>query len=217
DDWLSFALECINFFFSEDTYLLKEKKFSIITEDSTFYNRSDFANFLLEHYDKHGINFSRQMINTYLKRGRIPEPDIVIGKTKYWQKETCNQYLDMLIKYDLTIDNDNGKEDSQMDLHCVELSSDYTFCELKFIGFNKNYFWYDKTTNKPTDTLKERSYKLYSERLQKEIEVRVPAHIDVIDLDKDAIVTLQKPTFHAHVFATSNGKGAKVHTIVQVE
>lgn len=91
--WLSFALECIFIYFSEDTYLMSEKTFSVITEDKIYFNQTDFANFLNDNKEKHGKNFSRAMLNTYLKRGVVPIPDINIANNKYWLKETCEKYL----------------------------------------------------------------------------------------------------------------------------
>lgn len=100
DDHLSFALECLFFFFKYDTYLLKETNFDLITDDMVFYNQSDFTNFLTEHKDKHNINFSRPVLNTYLKRGLVPEPDLTIGKSRFWIKETCEDYLYSLSRKD---------------------------------------------------------------------------------------------------------------------
>lgn len=93
-DWLSYALECIFFYFSEDTFLMNEPNFSLITDETELYNQSDFANYLLDHVDKHNIKFSRQMISTYSKRGTLPDPDLVIGRKKYWKKDTCEAYLE---------------------------------------------------------------------------------------------------------------------------
>jgi len=97
DDWLSFALECIVSFFENDTYLLKDAHFSIIKEGNDYMNQTRFADFLNEHKSLHGKNFSRAMLNTYLKRGAIPEPDLIIGNTKYWEKDTCQDYLEEII------------------------------------------------------------------------------------------------------------------------
>lgn len=93
DSWLSLALESIFIFFKKDTYLLQDPKFSLVKESDTFYNQSDFANFLNENNHE---NFSRQMVHTYLKRGLFPEPDLIIGNTKYWKKETSINYLNSL-------------------------------------------------------------------------------------------------------------------------
>jgi len=95
-DWLSFALECIFIYFSEDTYLMDESKFSIVTENSIYLNQSDFVEFLNKHKKSHGMNFSRAMLHTYFKRGLIPKPDLTVANNRYWLKETCNLYLDSI-------------------------------------------------------------------------------------------------------------------------
>ena len=93
DEWLSFALESIFVFFKEDTYLIKNPSFSLVTEKSAYYNQSDFVRFLNENKHLHELNFSRPMFNSYLKRGHIPEPDLVVGGSKYWTKGSCEKYL----------------------------------------------------------------------------------------------------------------------------
>lgn len=95
-DWLSFALESIVVYFSDDTYLIDEPTFSLITDDKVYLNQNNFTNFLNENKEKHGRKFSRPMLNTYLKRGVIPNPDLTISDTKYWLKETCEKYLDSI-------------------------------------------------------------------------------------------------------------------------
>lgn len=95
-DWVSFALECIFIYFEKDTYLVDNPTFSVVTEDSTYYNQSDFVNYLNDNKDKHKRSFSRPMLNVYLKRGNIPSPDLVIADTKYWLKETCTAYVESI-------------------------------------------------------------------------------------------------------------------------
>lgn len=92
-DWLSFALECISIFFYKDNYFSSYSSFSIITGEDEYLNQSDFADFLNENKEKHGKNFSRQMVNIYLKRKVIPEPDLEIAGSKFWLKESCVEYL----------------------------------------------------------------------------------------------------------------------------
>lgn len=95
-DWLSFALECIVTFFYKDNYFESKPDFSIITSDTEYLNQTNFTNFLNEHKNAHGKNFSRAMLNSYLNRGIIPEPDLELAGTKYWLKETCEEYLSSL-------------------------------------------------------------------------------------------------------------------------
>ena len=96
DEWLSLALESIILFFSKDTYLIKNPTFSFVTEKSEFFNQTEFVRFLDENKHLHGRNFSRPMLNTYLKRGDIPSPDLVVGNSKFWERETCEKYVEFL-------------------------------------------------------------------------------------------------------------------------
>lgn len=92
-DWIPFALESIITFFYKDTYLTSQPSFSIITDDTEYMNQTNFVDFLNENKKKHGKNFSRAMLNSYLNRESIPRPDIELAGTKFWLKETCESYL----------------------------------------------------------------------------------------------------------------------------
>lgn len=92
-EWISFALECIVTFFHKDTYLDVKTNFSIITDETEYMNQTNFVDFLNENKEKHGKNFSRAMLNSYLSRETIPSPDIELAGSKYWLKETCEEYL----------------------------------------------------------------------------------------------------------------------------
>lgn len=96
DYWLSKALECIYVFFTKDTYLIKKPTFSIISDKDTLYNQADFVKYLDQYKSLHGRNFSRAMLNTYVKRGIVPQPDVVIGNNKYWNEESCEEYAKTL-------------------------------------------------------------------------------------------------------------------------
>lgn len=89
DEWLEFALEVIDLFFKNDTYLIKNQTTSFVTEKSTYLNQSQFADYLKEH----GLTYNRSKVNTYMKRGKLPGPDLVVGSTKYWLIATCENYL----------------------------------------------------------------------------------------------------------------------------
>lgn len=97
-DWLSLALESITIFFYKDNYFEDNTSFLILTEQDEYLNQSDFADFLNENKEAHGKKFSRPMVNTYLKRGLIPSPDIEIAGAKYWLKETCAEYVQNTFK-----------------------------------------------------------------------------------------------------------------------
>ena len=90
NDSLAFALEVIYNFFANDTYLMQKPNFSIVTEDSEYYNQSQFARFLKEN----GLTFTRSKLNTYLKRGIVPQPDLTVSDSNFWLKKTCQHYLD---------------------------------------------------------------------------------------------------------------------------
>ncbi len=63
-----------------------------MTEDSVFYNQSDFAKFLTAH----GFDFTRHKMGVYIKRGLVPKPDIILSGVKYWKEKTCFEYVDQL-------------------------------------------------------------------------------------------------------------------------
>jgi hypothetical protein len=90
DDWLEWALELITQFFREDTFLIKKPSFALIKDGSEFLNLSQFANYLTEQ----GVKYDRQKVNLYLERGKIPEPDLLVGGTKYWSSSTVIKYCE---------------------------------------------------------------------------------------------------------------------------
>jgi len=92
DDWLVFALEVIFVFFKKDTYLLKESKVEFVTENNNYLNQSQFVDFL----NNNGVKYTRQKMNTYIKRGKIPEPSLVVAGVKYWDHSVCVEYLKSL-------------------------------------------------------------------------------------------------------------------------
>lgn len=89
DSQLANALEAVNIFFLEDTYLMKDENVSIIREEDEYLNKASFSKFLTEN----GISFSRAKLSMYDKRGVLPEGDIIIAGVKYWRKATCKEYL----------------------------------------------------------------------------------------------------------------------------
>lgn len=109
DSHLINALQAVNIFFLDDTYLIneeevsiirepnnpylvKDEKVSIIREEDEYLNKASFARFLTEN----GVSFSRAKLSMYDQRGVLPKSDLVIGKVKYWKKETCEGYLEMV-------------------------------------------------------------------------------------------------------------------------
>lgn len=90
DEWLDLALELITDYFRNETYLINTKPtFSVIKEDDEYLGMSQFASYLTEN----GLNFSKQRVSVSYKRGKMPEPDLVIAGVKYWSIETAEKFL----------------------------------------------------------------------------------------------------------------------------
>lgn len=90
NDWLEFALELITIYFREDTYLIQNPSYSLIKDGSEYVSLSQFAKEL----NSKGLNYNRQKLNLYYSRGKIPQPDLIIGGTKYWNKKTVQDYYE---------------------------------------------------------------------------------------------------------------------------
>ena len=88
NDWLEWALELITQFFQEDTFLIQNPSFTMIKDGSDYLNLTQFAQFLTEQ----GLKYNRQKVNLYYERGKIPQPDLWIGGTKYWSRDTATKY-----------------------------------------------------------------------------------------------------------------------------
>ncbi|MEH6908902.1 hypothetical protein [Neobacillus drentensis] len=88
NDWLELAVELITQFFREDTYLIQKPSYSIIKDGSDYLNLSQFAGYLTER----GLKYDRQKVNLYYVRGSIPQPDLIVGGTKYWHESTAETY-----------------------------------------------------------------------------------------------------------------------------
>lgn len=88
NEWLEFALELITEYFRKDTYLIQSPSYSLIKEDHQYLSLSQFAEYLKEE----GLRYDRQKLNLYFQRGKVPQPDLVVGGVKYWAKETAQLY-----------------------------------------------------------------------------------------------------------------------------
>ncbi|MBN8194202.1 hypothetical protein JI667_18895 [Bacillus sp. NTK074B] len=88
NEWLEFALELITEYFQKDTYLIQKPTYSLIREGADYKSMSQFADYLSEQ----GLRYDRQKLNLYLERGKVPQPDLVVGGIKYWSKETVQNY-----------------------------------------------------------------------------------------------------------------------------
>ena len=49
---------------------------------------SQFADYL----SSKGLRYDRQKLNLYFERGKVPQPDLVIGGVKYWSGKTVQKY-----------------------------------------------------------------------------------------------------------------------------
>lgn len=90
NEWLDWALELITQFFREDTHLIQQSSYAIVKDGWEYLNQSQFATFLTQS----GLKYDRAKVKNYYDRGKIPEPDLVIGGTKYWRRSTAKQYAD---------------------------------------------------------------------------------------------------------------------------
>lgn len=90
NDWLEFALELIMEYFRKDTYLIQKPTYSLIREGEDYKSMSQFADYLSEQ----GLRYDRQKLNLYFERGKVPQPDLVIGGFKYWSGETVRSYAE---------------------------------------------------------------------------------------------------------------------------
>lgn len=88
NDWLEFALELITAYFRDDTYLIQKPSYSLIKDGSDFLSLAQFADEL----NKRGLRYDRQKLNLYFNRGKVPQPDLVVGGVKYWSKKTVHLY-----------------------------------------------------------------------------------------------------------------------------
>ncbi len=94
DDWLEFSLEVICDFFRKDTYLIQDPTHSIITEGDYYMNQSRFAEFL----NDNGLKYDRSKLNVYINRGKAPKADITVSGIKYWERSTCEKFLNEQLK-----------------------------------------------------------------------------------------------------------------------
>ena len=92
-DWLEFALECISTYFQEDTYLIPNSKMTIIKEGDEYLNQAKFADYLSDQ----GLEYSREKLHVYYKRGVLPNPDVYMTDIPYWKMSTVEAYCHKLL------------------------------------------------------------------------------------------------------------------------
>ena len=90
NDWLEFALALIAEYFREDTYLIQKPSYCLIKDGSDFFSMSQFADYL----SSQGLRYDRQKLNLYFERGKVPQPDLVVGGIKYWSGKTVQKYVE---------------------------------------------------------------------------------------------------------------------------
>ncbi|WP_342689215.1 DUF961 domain-containing protein [Bacillus pumilus] len=83
-----------------------------------------------------------------------------------------------------------------------------TFGEVKFMGFNRERFVYDRATNKRTNELESRTYNLGSSCQGGQIEVTLPAAVELKEFDFMSDVELVNPIIQAQ--ARPNGNFANL-------
>ncbi|MFE5473272.1 YdcP family protein [Bacillus safensis] len=90
-----------------------------------------------------------------------------------------------------------------------------TFGEIKFMGFNRERFVYDRATNKRTDELESRTYNLGSSCQGGQIEVTLPAAVELKEFDFMRDVELVNPIIQAQ--ARPNGNFANLSWTVTAD
>ncbi|PAC95392.1 YdcP family protein [Bacillus paralicheniformis] len=100
-----------------------------------------------------------------------------------------------------------------MNLNFIVPDINMTFGELKFLGLNRERYAY--IDGKRTDTLESRIYNLGSSVQGGQIEVTIPAYVDLKEFDFFKDVELKNPKIMAS--ARANGNFANVNWTVEAE
>lgn len=98
-----------------------------------------------------------------------------------------------------------------MNLNFIVPDINMTFGELKFLGLNRERYAY--VDGKRTDTLESRIYNLGSSVQGGQIEVTIPAYVDLKEFDFFKDVELKNPKIMAS--ARANGNFANVNWTVE--
>lgn len=86
---ITLALDSLQTFFKEDTYLMPEEKVLTIYEHDPLVNQTEFSQFLLDN----GLSYDLRKLNVYYKRGLLPTPNVVIGGKPYWLESSVRNFL----------------------------------------------------------------------------------------------------------------------------
>ena len=100
-----------------------------------------------------------------------------------------------------------------MNLNFIVPDINMTFGELKFLGLNRERYAY--VDGKRTDTLESRIYNLGSSVQGGQIEVTIPAYVDLKEFEFFKDVELKNPKISAS--ARANGTFANVNWTVEAE
>ncbi|MEH6872067.1 YdcP family protein [Bacillus safensis] len=95
-----------------------------------------------------------------------------------------------------------------MELKFIVPNITETFGEIKFMGLNRDRFVFDRVANKRTDQLESRTYNLGSSCQGGQIEVTLPAAVELKEFDFMSDVELVNPVIQAQ--ARANGNFANV-------
>ncbi|MBU8576663.1 YdcP family protein [Priestia sp. WB3] len=102
-----------------------------------------------------------------------------------------------------------------MELKFIVPNITETFGEIKFMGLNRDRFVFDRVANKRTDQLESRTYNLGSSCQGGQIEVTLPAAVELKEFDFMSDVELVNPIIQAQ--ARANGNFANVSWTVVVD
>lgn len=105
DEWLVFALDVIDFYFKEDTYLIQESTDSVLISDD-YLDQNGASRYL----ESKGLNFPQGKIATYILRGKFPREDLIISGKKFWRKSTIDKYASELQTKEDTRDTSNAND-----------------------------------------------------------------------------------------------------------
>ncbi|MFB4260959.1 DUF961 family protein [Shouchella clausii] len=83
-----------------------------------------------------------------------------------------------------------------------------TFGELFFVGIDRERYYFDREKGERTDKLEARVYNLSSSVQREQLQVEVPAHIDLKEFEFNSLVYLKNPRISAR--AQANGTFANV-------
>ncbi|MFN3093949.1 YdcP family protein [Bacillus pumilus] len=102
-----------------------------------------------------------------------------------------------------------------MELKFIVPNIEETFGEVKFMGFNRERFVFDRATNKRTNELESRTYNLGSSCQGGQIEVILPAAVELKEFDFMSDVELVNPIIRAQ--ARPNGNFANLAWTVNAD